>query len=60
MWSRFGVDFRSWEGLGKVLGGLGVAMGAQDRFFIDFGMILKLVLGPKTTQNLFKIVAKMH
>ena len=52
-WSRFGVDFRSWEGLGRSWGGLGEvlgalggfwgglreALGAQDRFLIDVGSI---------------------
>ena len=47
LWSRFGVDLGplfglgtvlggSWEGLGWVLGGLEVAMGAQARIMIDF------------------------
>ena len=60
IWGRFSVLGGSWEGLGWVLGGLGVAIGAQDRFFIDFGSILKPVLGPKTDQNRSKIDAKMH
>ena len=60
IFGRFGVDFRSWEGLGWVLGGLGVAIGAQDRFCIDFGSILKPVLGPQTDQNRSKVDAKMH
>ena len=64
-WGRFGVDFRSWEGLGRswgslgeVLGALGgfwgglrEALGAQDRFLIDFGLILKPVLGSPTDPN---------
>ena len=60
IWGRFSVLGRSWEGLGWVLGGLGVAIGAQDRFSIDFGSILRPVLGPKTDQNRSKIDAKMH
>ena len=60
IWGRFSVFGRSCEGLGWVLGGLGVAMGAQDRFFIDLGSILRPVLGPKTNQNQSKIDAKMH
>ena len=59
IWGRFSVLGGSWEGLGWVLGGLGVANGAQDRFFIDFGSILRPVLGPKTDQNRSKIDAKM-
>ena len=42
------------------MGGLGVANGAQDRFLIDLGSILRPVLGAKTDQNLSKIGAKMH
>ena len=67
IWGGFGVDLGSIFGLGRVLGGLGwvlgglgVAMGAQDRFLIDFGSILKPVLGPQTDQNRSKIDAKMH
>ena len=60
IWGRFSVLGGSWEGLGWVLGGLGVANGAQDRFLIDFGSILRPVLGPKTDQNRSKIDAKMH
>ena len=60
IWGRFSVLGGSWGGLGWVLGGLGVAMGAQDRFFIDFGTILRPVLGSKTDQNRSKIDAKMH
>ena len=51
IWGRFSVLGGSWEGLGWVLGGLGVAMGAQDRFLIDFGLILRPILEPKTNQN---------
>ena len=57
---RFSVLGGSWEGLGLILGGLGVAMGAQDRFLIDFGSVLRSVLGPQTDQNRLKIYAKMH
>ena len=53
IWGRLGVDFRSWEGLGRSWGGLGEvlgalggfwgglreALGAQDRFLIDFESI---------------------
>ena len=60
IWGRFSVLGGSWEGLWWVLGGLGVAMGAQDRFFRDFGTILRPVLGSKTNQNRSKIDAKMH
>ena len=67
IWSRFGVDLGSIFGLGRVLGGLGwvlgglgVAIGAQDRFLIDFGSILRPVLGPQTDQNRSKIDAKMR
>ena len=60
IWGRFSVLGGSWEGLWWVLGGLGVAMGAQDRFLIDFGTILRPVLGPQTDQNRVKIDAKMH
>ena len=60
IWGRFSVLGGSWGGLGWVLGGLGVAMGAQDRFLIDFGSILRPVLGPQTDQNRPKIDAKMH
>ena len=60
IWDRFSVLGWSWEGLWWVLGGLGVAMGAQDRFFNDFGTILRPVLEPKTDQNRSKIDAKMH
>ena len=57
--SIFGLG-RVLGGLGWVLGGLGVAMGAEDQFLIDFGSILKPVLGPLTDQNRPKIDAKMH
>ena len=60
IWGRFSVLGGSWGGPGWVLGGLGVAMGAQDRFLIDFGSILRPVLGPQTDQNRPKIDAKMH
>ena len=50
----------SWEGLGRVLGFLWVALGAQDRFFSDLGSILRSVLGAKTDQNLSKSDAEMH
>ena len=60
IWGRFSVLGGSWEGLGWVLGGLGVANGAHDRFLIDFGSILRPVLGPQTDQNRPKIDAKMH
>ena len=59
IWGRFSVLGGSWGGPGWVLGGLGVAMGAQDRFLIDFGSILKPILGSKTDQNRSKIDAKM-
>ena len=60
IWGALGVDLGSIFGLGRVLGGLGVAMGAQDRFFIDSARILRPVLGSKTNQNQSKIDAKMH
>ena len=60
IWGRFSVLEGSWDGLGWVLGGLGVANGAQDRFLIDLGSILRPVLGPQTDQNRPKIDAKMH
>ena len=60
IWGRLSVLGVSWEGLGWVLGGLGVAIGAQDRFFVDLGSILRPVLGPKTDQNRLKVDAKMH
>ena len=60
IWGRFSVLGGSWEGLVWVLGGLGVAIGAQDRFLIDFGSILRPFLGPQTDQNGSKIDAKMH
>ena len=64
-WGRFGVDFRSWEGLGRSWGGLGEvlgalggfwgglreALGAQDRFLIDLESISKPILGPQTDEN---------
>ena len=60
IWGRFSVLGGSWEGLGWVLGGLGVAMGAQDRFSIDFETILRPVLGRKTEQNRIKTDAQLH
>ena len=54
-------------GLGEVLGALGgfwgglrEALGAQDRFLIDFGSISKPILGPQTDENRSKIDAKMR
>ena len=60
IWGRFSVLGGSWEGLVWVLGGLRVALGAQDRFLIDFGAILAPILAPKTDKNRSKIDAKIH
>ena len=60
IWGRFSVLGGSWGGLGGLLGGLGVAMGAQDRIVIDFGSILRSVLGPQTDHIRSNIDAEMH
>ena len=61
------MDLGSIFGVGRVLGGslvgLGRPWGRHGRprsIFIDFGSILKPVLGPQTDQNRSKINAKMH
>ena len=59
-WGRFGADFRSWEGVGRFLGGSWTALGSPWSILIDFGSILKSVLGAQIAQNRPKIDAKMH
>ena len=44
----------------RVLGGFGVAMGAQDRIMFDLGSILSAVLGPQTEEHRLNIDARMR
>ena len=56
IWGAFGVDFRCWEGLGRVFGGSWAALGSPWAPKIDlfnrFGVDVESVLGPQTDQNL--------
>ena len=46
IWRQFGIDLGSLWGLGRVLGGFGASLGAQDRILIDFKSILGPLVGP--------------
>ena len=50
IWRRFGINLGSIWGLGRVLGGFGASLGAQDRISIDLKSILGPLVGPSRPQ----------